>query len=94
MNPGDVRTMRAIGHEQVPYVAYNWPLEAHVRDFSRVLPVFSPAGQAIARWAEVPVGLRVTVGTGALIFLGSPLGPDLRASDPEAHRLFHEIVSQ
>jgi hypothetical protein len=89
----NARGMRAIGHEQIPYVAYRWPLRAHVRDFSRVIPVSALSGHAIAHWEESPVAWSKNVGAGTLIFLGSPLGPALRSGDAEAHALFHSIVA-
>jgi hypothetical protein len=85
---------RAFGHEQIPYVEYSWPSTAHVRDFSRVIPLSSSSGRPIARWQEVPVAWNRTIGAGALIFFGSPLGPALRAGDYEAQRLLHSITSQ
>jgi len=86
------RGMRAIGHEQIAYVKYRWPLEADVRDFSRVIPLSAPDGRAIAHWNEVPVAWSKNVGEGRLIFLGSPLGPALRAGDAEANTLFQSIM--
>lgn len=87
------RTTRAIGHEQIPYISYHWPQEAHVRDFSRVLPVSAVSGNAIAHWKNTLVALSKNVGAGTLIFLGSPLGPSLHTGDHEAHRLFQSIVA-
>ena len=87
----NARGMRVIGHEQIPYVEYCWPLNAHVRDFSRVIPVSASSGLAIAHWEEATVAWRKNIGAGALIFLGSPLGPALRAGDPEATALLQSI---
>ncbi len=66
------------------YVDYVWPRETKVRDFSRVIPVSSQAGDVIGRAGVLPVALKKCMGKGVLIFLGSPLGPALRAGDPEA----------
>jgi hypothetical protein len=90
----NARGMRAIGHEQIPYVAYRWPLKAHVRDFSRVIPVSAPTGRAIAHWDDAPVAWSKNVAAGTLVFLGSPLGPALRAGDAEATALFQSITVQ
>ena len=87
------RGMRAIGHEQIPYVAYRWPLKGHVRDFSRIVPVSATSGHAIAHLNEVPVAWRKNIGAGTLIFLGSPLGPALRAGDGEACALLQSITA-
>ncbi len=86
------RSMRAIGHERVPYIAYRWPREAHVRDFSRVIPVSGTSGQAIAHWREIPVALSKHVGRGTLVFLGSPIGPALHAGDSDAASLLRSLI--
>jgi hypothetical protein len=71
-------------HPSVPYVSYLWPRETRVRDFSCVIPVSASDGDVIGRVGALPVALKRHVGRGTLIFLGSPLGPALRAGDPEA----------
>jgi hypothetical protein len=86
------RSMRAIGHEQIPYVAYQWPRETHVRDFSRAIPVSAASGQAIAHLGEFAVAWSKPVGAGTLVFLGSPIGPALRAGDSDATSLLHSII--
>ena len=91
-NP-NARKMRAIGHEQIPYVEYSWPATAHVRDFSRVIPLSSPSGRPIAHWKEFPVAWSRPVGAGMLIFLGSPLGPALRAGDSDAYSVFRSMIA-
>src|SRR5579863_4022815 len=88
------RGMRAIGHEQIAYVKYRWPLEADVRDYSRVFPVSASGGRAIAHWNALPVAWSKNFGEGRLIFLGSPLGPALRAGDGEANALFQSIMGR
>jgi hypothetical protein len=71
-------------HESIPYVNYLWPRETKVRDFSRVIPVSTGTGDVIAEVGGLPVALKRRMGKGTLIFLGSPIGPALRAGDPEA----------
>jgi hypothetical protein len=87
------RNMRAIGHQQIPYVAYDWPRETRVRDFSRVIPVSGVSGVAIARWGETPVAWRKQIGTGTLIFIASPIGPALRAGDSDAASLLRSLIA-
>lgn len=70
--------------QTVPYVHYDWPHEILVRDFSRVATVASSQPDIIGRVSLVPVACKKRIGRGALIFLGSPLGPALRAGDREA----------
>ena len=77
---------RRSGADGIPYVDYNWPVTARVRDFSRVVPLQShaPRDTVSACVREVPVALMRRVAAGMLVFLGSPLGPRLRAEDAEA----------
>jgi len=72
----------------IPYVDYTWPSPAKVRDFSRVVPLGRREEERdIIAWVNgLPVALRRRCGRGDLIFLGSPLGPALRAGDAEARR--------
>ncbi len=71
-------------HESIPYVNYVWPRKTKVRDFSRVIPVSAKVGDVIGTVGALPVALKRRMDKGILIFLGSPLGPALRAGDPEA----------
>lgn len=81
------------GHQAIPYVRYVWPRETMVRDFTRVIPV-SANGREVIGWAgSLAVASKRSVGKGTLIFLGSPLGPLLRASDPEARSWLESVVA-
>jgi hypothetical protein len=71
-------------NRSVPYVDYSWPRSAMVRDFSRVTPVATSAGEIIGRAGSLPVALKRKVGKGILVFLGSPIGPALLAGDRQA----------
>ncbi len=64
------------------YVEYEWPVRARVRDYSVVMPV--RGGQTIARVDGLGVAALVRVGAGALVFLGSPVGPGLWTGEAEA----------
>jgi hypothetical protein len=75
-----------------PYVDFTWPLAAKVRDFSRVVPLASEAGEIIARVNGLVVGLNCPFGRGNLIVLGSPLGPALWAGDIEARQWFRAVI--
>jgi hypothetical protein len=89
-----VRLWPGRGARGVPYVDYRWPSSAQIRDFSRVVPLGRQGtGDEIIAWVDdLPVALRRRYGRGALIFLGSPLGPALWAGDAEARRWLGEIV--
>ena len=71
-------------HASIPYVNYLWPRETKVRDFTRVIPVSAKVGDVIGTVGALPVALKRCTAQGTLIFLGSPLGPALRAGDSEA----------
>ena len=68
----------------VRYVHYDWPIQATVRDFSRVAPVIDSDAEVIGQIGELRIATKKRVGKGQLIFLGSPLGPALWAGDLEA----------
>jgi hypothetical protein len=78
------RGTKLVARQFLPYVHYVWPCQALVRDFSRVVPVLAPTPDVIGRAGSLPVAAKAHVGGGLLIFLGSPLGPSLRAGDLEA----------
>jgi hypothetical protein len=76
----------------IPYVNYIWPCDTKVRDFSRVIPVSAEMGDVIGRVGALPVALKKHMGSGTLIFLGSMLGPALRACDPEARSWLRRVT--
>jgi hypothetical protein len=82
------------GQGFVPYVNYLWPHETRVRDFSRIVHPSLGAGDVIGTVGTLPVALKRRVGKGTLIFLGSPMGPALRAGDPEARSWLRLITSR
>ncbi|MBV9888833.1 MAG: hypothetical protein JO119_20005 [Acidobacteria bacterium] len=84
----------AAGHESVPYVTYQWPHETCVRDFSRAIPVSAKTGRAIAHLGELPVAWSKSIGNGKFVYLGSPIGPAIRAGDAEAHAWLRAIIAK
>ena len=78
----------------VPYVGYTWPCKSMVRDFSSVVPISAPENEVIGRMGNLPLALKKRVANGMLVFIGSPLGPMLRAGDPEAYRWLGSIARQ
>lgn len=80
-------------HKPIPYIAYTWPFETSVRDFSRVIPVSAKREEVIGRVATLPVALKKRVANGSMIFLGSPLGPALVAGDPEARSWLRSVTT-
>lgn len=81
------------GRQSIPYVRYVWPRELMVRDFTRVVPVSAKRGEVIGWAGSLAVAWKRPLGKGTLIFLGSPLGPALRASDPEARSWLESVVA-
>jgi len=85
------------GRSHVPYVDYNWPIAAKVRDFSRIVPLCNVVWAALngepIGWAQGrPMAARQSFGRGKLVFLGSPLGPALRYGDREAERWLNALL--
>jgi hypothetical protein len=91
--PGRHSSKMPSSHVSVPYVNYLWPREIEVRDFSRVIPVSASAGEVIGKVGALPVALRRRMAKGALIFLGSPLGPALRTGDTEAISWLRAVIA-
>ena len=80
-------------HGLVPYVNYVWPCETRVRDFSWVIPISAPAADVIGTVGAMSVAIKKRARKATLIFLGSPLGPSLRAGDPEARSWLRLVTS-
>ena len=85
---GEVVYLWREGRDRVPYVRYDWPVAAWVRDFSRAVSVDGIGWRSIAEIEGRPVAVRRRVGRGAVTILGSPLGPALRAGDRDAATWF------
>lgn len=81
------------GPNSTPYIDYVWPAQLSVRDFSKAIPVSAEPAEVIAYAGQQVVAVRKAVASGTLIFLGSPLGPGLRAGEPEAHSLLRLLTS-
>jgi hypothetical protein len=79
-------------HQSVPYIAYRWPRETIVRDFSRVIPVSAKFEDVIATIGACSVGVKRSIGKGTLILLGSLLGPTLHAHDLEAQSWLQSVT--
>ncbi len=73
------------------YLDLGWPLRARVRDFSFAVPV--RGGETIGTLGERPVAALQRAGAGALLFLGSPVGPALGSGDPQAHAWLGSVLA-
>jgi hypothetical protein len=77
------------------YVHYSWPRREMTRSFLQPIPVACPDDEVIARHDATPVAMKRRYGRGGIVFLGSMLGPNLYAEEPEAQRiaaaLFREL---
>ena len=80
------------GRQAIPYIRYVWPRGIMVRGFTRAIPVSAKRGEVIGWAGSLAVASMCRVGRGTLIFLGSPLGPALRAGDPEARCWLQSVV--
>lgn len=76
----------------MPYVDYTWPTRTQVRDFTRLIPPAEQPGEIIAWAGDWPVALRRRVGSGTLIYIGSPLGPALLMGDVEAIHWLYTVA--
>lgn len=66
-----------------PYLDLVWPVRARIRDFSLTTPV--RGGEVVGSIGGLPVAALRRTGSGALLFLGSPVGPALWSGDAQAH---------
>src|SRR5712692_4363739 len=75
-----------------PYVDFTWPISTKIRDFSRVVPQRTGAGNIIAQVNGLPVARVQRRRRGTLIMLGTPIGPALWAGDAEARRWLQAVA--
>jgi hypothetical protein len=88
-----VKLWENTGHSAGPaYVDFTWPLMARIRDFSHVVPLGICDAKPIAFQDGKTVAVMRRLGRGALIFLGSPVGPHLLAGDREAQAWFDSFL--
>lgn len=78
---------------RVLYLRYRWPADVLVRQFGQPFAVGGSQCEPMAHWGRFPVAAKKPIGSGRLIFLGSPLGPMLMAQDREATLLVRQILS-
>lgn len=69
------------------YVHYRWPVVAMVRAFHRPAVLDCAPGEVIAEYDGAPVAMKRGYGNGGIVFLGSMLGPGIRAGEPEARQV-------
>ncbi len=72
------------------YVDLAWPAPARIRDFSYAIAV--RGGEVVGRIDGRPVAALQRAGDGALLFLGSPVGPALGHADPEARAWLASVL--
>jgi hypothetical protein len=73
------------------YLDLGWPVRARIRDFSFAVPV--RGGEAVGTLGALPVATLQRAGAGALLFLGSPVGPALGSGDPQAHAWLSSVLA-
>jgi hypothetical protein len=98
LNRGAIVLLEHVGGARVeqgayfPYVDYHWPVQAKIREFAATTLTPAPGDEVIATFLGAPVGLRRKVGEGALVTLGSPLGPLFLSGDPDAARWLNALA--
>ena len=73
------------------YLDLGWPVRARIRDFSFAVPV--RGGEAVGWLGPLPVAALQRAGAGALLFLGSPVGPALGSGDPQAQAWLRSVLA-
>jgi hypothetical protein len=75
------------------FIEYVWPTAVLTRSFLDATPVLCPESEIVSHSGETTTAMRRRIGRGGIVFLGSMLGPNLYAEEPQAHgiatRLFH-----
>ncbi len=66
------------------YVHYRWPVVAMVRAFQEVALLDCSPQEAAAEYGGAPAAIRRPYGHGGLVFVGSMIGPGIRAGEPQA----------
>lgn len=74
------------------YVRYVWPHSVLTRSFVTAVPVPFSASEIIADCAGIPVAVKRRIGRGGIVFLGSMLGPNLYAGEPEARQIAEALL--
>ncbi|MBV9268057.1 MAG: hypothetical protein JO061_17955 [Acidobacteriaceae bacterium] len=74
------------------YIEYIWPKPAVTRSFLEAVAVECNPAEVIARHAATPVAMRRRIGRGGIVFLGSMLGPNLYAEEPEAYAIATNLL--
>lgn len=75
------------------YIRYSRPHMALTRSFCAAIPVARSNAQTLAMYGNTKVAMKCAVGRGGLIFLGSMLGPNLAAEEPEARSIAAGILN-
>ncbi len=74
------------------YIRYNWPIRCSVREFHNTVRVECSPDERIAECAGHAVAMKRAVGKGGIVFLGTMLGPGIRAEDREAQALGQSLL--
>ena len=75
------------------YLEYTRPVPRLVRTFEAITPVGCDQSEALARLGKYSVCIRKRIGDGALVFLGSMLGPGIVAEEREAIEVASALVT-
>jgi hypothetical protein len=74
------------------YISYIHPRRALTRGFLLAYSVRCADSEVIAHDNGTPIAMKRRIGCGGIIFLGSMIGPNLYAEEPEAHAIMAGLV--
>jgi hypothetical protein len=75
------------------YLRYRWPAGKSVRVFHDAAEVHCLPSEAVAEYEGKPVAMKRSLGEGGIVFLGSMLGPGIRAEEREAREIGRSILN-
>ena len=75
------------------YITYVWPHAALTRSFLRAVPVICSPCETVAHHSATPLAMKRRIGCGGIVFLGSMLGPNLHAREPQALQIATALFS-
>jgi hypothetical protein len=74
-------------------IRYNCPKATWTRSFLECTPVEYRDSAVLAYHGATPICLKRNIGCGGIVFLGSMLGPNLWAEEPQAHVIANRILA-
>jgi hypothetical protein len=76
------------------YIRYNWPIGRSIRGFHDNVRVECSPDETIAECAGHAVAMKRAVGKGGIVFLGTMLGPGIRAEERAARAIGQSLLER